>query len=86
MSIVGWGASTNGKVLNECAIMNNGLIECIRCGFINGNTVINSGTINNNWKMSSNDTFYNFGVINNSGEFINRGPSIVVQVKLQEIQ
>ena len=73
MSVVGWGASTNGKVLNEGAIVNNGLIECIRCGFINGNTVINSGTISNDWKMSSNDTFYNFGVINNSGEFINRG-------------
>jgi len=73
MTLNGWGTSANGKMINEGVIVNNGLIECKRCGFINGNTVINSGTISNDWKMSSNDTFYNMGVINNLGEFINRG-------------
>lgn len=76
MSLVGWGISANGKMLNEGVIVNDGLIECKRCGFINGSAVINSGTINNDWKVSSNGEFYNMGTISNHGkssEFNNRG-------------
>ena len=73
MTLNGWGVNSNGKMINNGVIVNNGLIECKRCGFINQNTVINSGTIHNDWKMSSNDTFYNMGIIHNYNELINRG-------------
>ena len=73
MSINGWGVSSNGKVINNGVIVNDGTIECKRCGFINQNTVVNTGVIENNFKMSSNHKFYNLGTIYNNHEFLNRG-------------
>ncbi|MDH5568403.1 MAG: hypothetical protein OEX98_01255 [Nitrosopumilus sp.] len=73
MVVNGWGTSSNGKVINNGVIVNDGTLECKRCGFSNQNTMINSGVIDNHFKMSSNNTFYNLGTIHNHDEFLNRG-------------
>lgn len=73
ISMNGWGTINNGQVINNGVIINDGIIDCARCGFINLNTIVNSGEMNNSHKMNNYGTFYNMAEINNTGEINNRG-------------
>lgn len=72
ISINGWGQNNNGLLKNYGVIKNDGNFNCERCGFVNYNTVINTGVIENGHRINNQDTFINKGIINNSGEVLNR--------------
>lgn len=72
ITVNGWGQNNNGLLNNYGVIKNDGNFNCERCGFINFNTVINTGVIENGHRINNQDTFINEGIINNSGEILNR--------------